>query len=92
MRRLREILLTVGAVLGAGCLILGLVAVTVGVHLLVFRSGSMSPTIETGDLALTRTVPATELRVDDVVSVIDSSGDRVTHRVVTSPSRATNAS
>ena len=82
MRRVREILLTVGAVLGAVCLLLGVVAVTAGVHLLVFRSGSMSPTIDTGDLALTRTVDATELRVDDVVSVIDSSGNRVTHRLV----------
>ena len=82
MRRVRELLLTLGAVLGALCLVLGIVAVTVGVHLLVFRSGSMSPTIDTGDLALTRTVDATELRVDDVVSVIDSSGNRVTHRVV----------
>ncbi len=82
MRRLREALLTVGAVLGARCLLLGLLAVTAGVHVLVFRSGSMSPTIATGDLALTRTVPASELRVDDVVSVIDSGGNRVTHRVV----------
>jgi signal peptidase I len=82
MRRVREILLTVGAVLGAVCLLLGAVAVTAGVHLLVFRSGSMSPTIDTGDLALTRTVAASELRVDDVVSVIDSSGNRVTHRLV----------
>lgn len=81
MRRLREALLTVGAVLGASCLLLGLLAVTAGVHVLVFRSGSMSPTIATGDLALTRTVPASELRVDDVVSVIDSGGNRVTHRV-----------
>ena len=81
MRWVREALLTVGAVLGAICLLLGLLAVTAGVHLLVFRSGSMSPTIATGDLALTRTVPASELRVDDVVSVIDSGGNRVTHRV-----------
>jgi signal peptidase I len=82
MRRVREILLTLGAVLGAACLLLGVVAVTADVHVLIFRSGSMSPTIETGDLALTRMVSASELRVDDVVSVIDSSGNRVTHRVV----------
>jgi signal peptidase I len=82
MRRIREVLLTVGAVLGAVCLLLGLVAVTVGVHVLVFRSGSMSPTIDTGDLALTRTVSAGELRTDDVVSVIDAGGNRVTHRLV----------
>ena len=82
MRRIREALLTLGAVLGALCLLLGLLAVTFGVHLLVFQSGSMSPTIHTGDLALSRTVSAAELRPDDVVSVIDAGGDRVTHRVV----------
>ena len=64
------------------CLLLGVVSTTADVHVLVFRSGSMSPTIQTGDLALTRTVSASELRVDDVVSVIDSGGNRVTHRVV----------
>ncbi len=77
-----ETLLTLGAVLGALCLLLGLLAVTFGVHLLVFQSGSMSPTIHTGDLALSRTVSAAELRPDDVVSVIDAGGNRVTHRVV----------
>ncbi len=82
MRRIREALLTLGAVLGALCLLLGLLAVTFGVHLLVFQSGSMSPTIHTGDLALSRTVSAAELRPDDVVSVIDAGGNRVTHRVV----------
>lgn len=82
MRRTREVLLTLGAVLGALCLLLGGVAVAAGVDVLVFRSGSMSPTIETGDLALTRTVRASELRPGDVVSVVDSHGNRVTHRVV----------
>jgi signal peptidase I len=81
-RRIREALLTLGAVLGAGCLLLGVLAVTAGVHVVVFRSGSMSPTIATGDVALTRTVDASELHPDDVVSVVDSGGRRVTHRVI----------
>ena len=51
-------------------------------RLLVFESGSMSPTVETGGLALTRTVPAGELAVGDIVSVTPSSGERVTHRIV----------
>jgi signal peptidase I len=82
-RSAREILLTGGAVLGTLCLLLGLAAVTLGVDVLVFRSGSMAPTIHTSDLALSRTVSAAELREDDVVSVLDSGGSRVTHRVVT---------
>jgi len=49
---------------------------------LFFRSGSMAPTIDTGALALARSVPAADLRVGDVVSVTTASGTRVTHRVV----------
>ncbi|XGU19488.1 SipW-dependent-type signal peptide-containing protein [Rhodococcus sp. 3Y1] len=48
---------------------------------LIFRSGSMSPTIDTGALAFARTVPASEVLVGDIVSVSDSQGTRITHRV-----------
>lgn len=57
-------------------------AVVFGAHVLVFRSGSMAPSAHTGDVALARTVSATELRPGDVVSVLNATGDRVTHRVV----------
>lgn len=53
-----------------------------GVKALVFQSGSMAPTIETGALAFARTVPATDIRVGDVISVDDARGTRITHRVV----------
>ena len=79
---LREAALTVGAGLGLVCLLLAVAAPLVGVRLLVFESGSMSPTVETGGVALTRTVAADDLAVGDVVSVIPASGVRVTHRIV----------
>jgi signal peptidase I len=79
---LRETALTLGAGLGLMCLLLAVAAPLLGVRLLVFESGSMSPTVETGGLALTRSVPADELDVGDVVSVIPASGIRVTHRIV----------
>lgn len=41
----------------------------------------MSPTIDTGALAFARTVPASEVLVGDIVSVSDSQGTRITHRV-----------
>lgn len=82
MRAVRELVLTAGAVLGAACLAMGLVAVVAGVDVLVFRSGSMAPAIETGDLAFTETVEATDVHRGDVVSVLDADGQRVTHRVV----------
>lgn len=74
-------LLTVGAVLGASCLVLVVLAPTMGVRPLLFRSDSMSPTIEAGDLAIARSVPVSDVEVDDIVSVTTSGGDRVTHRV-----------
>ena len=81
-RRLANGLLTVGAVLGACCLLLVVLGPLVGVRPLLFRSDSMSPTIRTGDLAVARSVPASDLAVGDVVSVPTSGGDRVTHRIV----------
>ncbi|MFL6156056.1 MAG: signal peptidase I [Marmoricola sp.] len=81
-RLLREIALTAGALVGTLCLLTALAALVLDVRVLSFRSGSMSPTIPTGALALARSVPAADLRVGDVVSVRTATGSRVTHRVV----------
>lgn len=78
----REIVLWAGALTGVVCLTAAALAVFAGVTPLIFRSGSMSPDIPTGALALARTVPAAEVAVGDVVSVPRADGVRVTHRVV----------
>ncbi len=83
MTRLREALLTAGAVVGSLCLLVALAGLVAGVKPLVFRSGSMGPEIPAGSLGLARPVAAVELEVGDVVSVINREGVRVTHRVVT---------
>ncbi|MCZ4080476.1 signal peptidase I [Rhodococcus sp. H36-A4] len=80
---LREVLLTVGAVCGLLCIGSALAAAIFGITPLVFRSGSMSPEIDTGALAFAKSTPATELEVADVVSVTNASGERVTHRIET---------
>ena len=51
---------------------------------LVVMSGSMSPTIETGDVAVTRTVEAQRVEEGDVVTFSDPTrkNELVTHRVV----------
>ncbi|MDO9495210.1 MAG: signal peptidase I [Nocardioides sp.] len=82
VRGVRELVLTAGALLGVVGLLVVLAGLTLDVRPLVFRSGSMAPAIDTGALALVRTVPAVDLRVGDVVSVADEGGTRVTHRVV----------
>lgn len=79
---LRELALTGGAVAGALCLLFALLGATAGVRPLVFTSGSMTPTIRTGDLAITRPVELDLLDPGDVVSVLDARGMRVTHRVL----------
>lgn len=80
-RRLGGLALTVAAVAGALSLAVALLFAVTGVTPLVFQSGSMSPAISTGSLALARTVDAEDLTVGDVVSVRDAAGTRVTHRV-----------
>ncbi|MBB6629525.1 signal peptidase I [Nocardioides sp. KIGAM211] len=78
----RQTLLTVGAVLGGLCVVVAITAAAFGVRPLVFQSGSMAPTISTGSLAISREVPADDLRKGDVVSVPTATGTRVTHRIV----------
>ena len=79
---IREVSLTIGAGLGLVCLLLAVVAPQFGIRLLVFESGSMAPTVETGGIALTRTVAADELAIGDIVSVTPVADQRVTHRIV----------
>lgn len=87
----RELLLTLGAVLGTICLVLTITSIVFGIKPLIFRSGSMAPTIETGALAFSKTVPAMNLNVGDVVSVIANSGVRVTHRITKIDTQGTNS-
>jgi signal peptidase I len=77
----REIGLTLGALAGVLCMVMAVLAVAFDVQPVVFRSGSMSPAIDTGALAISRTVDAADMRVGDVVTVRTSNGIRVTHRI-----------
>ncbi|MFT4009140.1 MAG: signal peptidase I [Nocardioidaceae bacterium] len=69
------------ALLGAVALLAVVAGWLFQVTPLVFRSGSMGPDINTGALGLARQVPASDLRVGDVVSVTAADGVRITHRV-----------
>ena len=88
---LRSAVLTLGAVAGTLCLMATVVAPLTDVRPLIFLSGSMSPTIPAGSLALARPVDAAAIQVGDIVTV-PSGGNYVTHRVVDvthGPGRAT---
>lgn len=81
--RLGDALLTVLAIAGSLCLILVVLGYFFNISIMMFRTGSMSPTIEAGSIALVREVPARELREGDVVTV-ERGTDLlpVTHRVL----------
>ncbi|EGD54976.1 signal peptidase I [Gordonia neofelifaecis] len=81
-RSRRELLLNVGAILGLVCIVVAIASMLFGITPLVFRSGSMSPDIPTGSLAVARSVDASDIRVGDVVSVDNEVGTRITHRVI----------
>ncbi len=77
-----EIALNVGAVAGVVCIVVALASLIFGLTPLILRSGSMAPAIQTGALAIAKTVPASEIAVGDVVSAENLLGTSITHRVV----------
>jgi signal peptidase I len=76
------------ALVAAGLIVLGLLAVTVGPRFLPYQalivwSGSMSPTIPTGSIVFYKKVNAASVKVGDII-VFDKPGqtnEKVTHRV-----------
>ena len=79
--RMADALLTFGAIVGVLCVLLAVAAYAFQIHLVVFRTGSMSPAIDTGALSVSRTVQADDLEVGDVVTVRSATGQRITHRI-----------
>ena len=52
------------------------------ISLIMFKTGSMSPTIPAGSLAVVKQIPASEIRIGDVTTVSRGEGQLpVTHRV-----------
>jgi signal peptidase len=79
---IRSAVLNVAAVGGVLCIAWVAAALVFHVSLIMFRTGSMSPGIPAGSLALVREIPATEARVGDIVTVDRPGLLPVTHRVV----------
>ncbi|UOQ87599.1 hypothetical protein MUN74_09720 [Agromyces endophyticus] len=80
--RAGDVLLTLAAVAGALCLVLVVAAGVFQVGIVLFRTGSMGPTIPAGSAALVREVPASSLAIGDVVTVDRPGRLPVTHRIV----------
>ncbi|MGN0100640.1 MAG: signal peptidase I [Dietzia sp.] len=71
------------AALGVVCIVATIAAFALNISLVMFKTGSMSPTIPTGSLAVVRQIPASDIKVGDVTTVSRGEGQLpVTHRVV----------
>lgn len=90
-RMLGDAALWIAAAAGTLCILLVVLAMTAGITLILFRTGSMSPTIPAGSVAVVQRVPAAEVEVGDVVTV-DREGELpVTHRVISVAAGASDA-
>ncbi|WP_240423747.1 signal peptidase I [Microbacterium halotolerans] len=76
-----EVLLWMAGAAGLVCIILVILAVTANITLIMFRTGSMSPTIPAGSVAVVQEMAASEIEVGDVVTVDRPDDLPVTHRV-----------
>ncbi|MCK8478615.1 signal peptidase I [Microbacterium aurugineum] len=82
-RMVGDALLWLAALAGVICIVLVVLAFTAQITLILFRTGSMSPTIPAGSVAVVQRIPASGIEVGDVVTV-DRVGELpVTHRVTT---------
>lgn len=89
-RRLRRVCgaagglaLNLAAIGGLVCIVLVALALVFDVTLILFKTGSMSPGIPAGSLAVVREIPASEIAVGDVVTVDRPGALPLTHRVST---------
>ncbi|MFF2052960.1 signal peptidase I [Leifsonia sp. NPDC058194] len=80
--RAGDVLLTLASVAGALCIVGAVAAAVFHITLILFSTGSMSPTIPAGAVAIVREIPASEARVGDVVTVDRPGALPITHRVV----------
>lgn len=81
--RLRETILNIAAVGGTICILAVVCAVLFNITLVMFKTGSMSPAIPSGSVAIVREVPASEISIGDVVTVDRPGKLPITHRVET---------
>jgi signal peptidase len=79
--RLGDALLWVASIAGVICIIAVVAAVGFHVTLIMFKTGSMEPTIPTGSLAVVHEIPAADVRVGDVVTIDRPGQLPITHRV-----------
>jgi signal peptidase len=79
----REVLFAVAGVAGLISVLWLVASLVFGYSIIIFQTGSMSPSMPTGALAIEHAIAAPDIRVGDVVTVADPGHALpVTHRVV----------
>lgn len=78
---LGEIFLWLAALLGGISILLVFLWWALDISLIMFRTGSMEPTIPTGAVAVVQEIPADEVQVGDILTVERAGQLPVTHRV-----------
>lgn len=82
-RLIGGLVLNVLAVMGVICIIAVICAFAFNITLIMFRTGSMHPTIPAGSLAVVQEVPAESVDIGDIVTIDREPGLLpVTHRVI----------
>ncbi|QGH68627.1 signal peptidase I [Pseudactinotalea sp. HY158] len=77
------LLLNLAAIAGAVIAVLAIAGISLNISIVLFRTGSMGPSIPAGAVALVREVPAAGIEMGDVVTVEREAGQLpVTHRVI----------
>lgn len=82
LRIVGDVFMWLAAVGGAICIVLVIAAYVFNISLIMFATGSMSPTITAGSVALVREIPASKARIGDIVTVDRPGNLPVTHRVI----------
>lgn len=81
-RVVKDVVLGVAALAGLACILWLLASTLFGLQLIIFTSGSMSPTMPTGTAAIAQPITAEQIEVGDVIKVDRDGRLPVTHRVV----------
>ena len=80
-QNLIDVLLWFIGILGLLSLVAAIIAHIWGLSIILFSTGSMSPTIPAGSAALVQRIAASEVKVGDVVTVERKDALPITHRV-----------
>ncbi|KAF0970550.1 hypothetical protein BPODLACK_00819 [Gordonia sp. YY1] len=81
--KLGDWVLNILAVFGVLCIALTVLAFAGNYTIILFKTGSMDPTIPQGSVAVVHEIPATEVKVGDIITVDREPGLKpITHRVI----------